>query len=298
MRAFNENQESGSDKRSKHVVILPYFAQDEILRYQKTAQWLERNCDLQDRCEFLLAASPKASPSERLYESFSRIAPTRHFKCPSQVFGYPQGPTAMFWDCMDYISENYAGNGFSLWFESDMAFTKADWLDRIESDWYANEQTPILMGCYVPEVYKFRWLRPKKKVLDPHINGGACYSLDFAKKMPESARDGVFDMVVFDHANKLGRARATEQIAFSTLNRVRRDVMSDRSCVLHGFMQEKDAFVDRCVAPVSPKELRQRYLHPIHDQMELISRQISVCLFRNGRKAVLESMLLAKRKAQ
>ena len=37
----------------------------------------------------------------------------------------------MFWDCMEYVEKHYASNdGFSLWLESDMCPTQADWIDR------------------------------------------------------------------------------------------------------------------------------------------------------------------------
>jgi hypothetical protein len=152
---------------------------------------------------------------------------------------------------MDFIANNFSGSGFSMWFESDMAVTKPDWLNRLATEWHAGGE-PIMMGCFVPETYKVRWLRQKKKVLDPHINGGACYSLDFGRKMPIEAREGVFDMVVYQHALKLGTVKTTKQIAFSTLARVRRDVIGQQACVLHGFMQDKDRFIDQCVAQGVP----------------------------------------------
>ncbi len=283
---------------SQAVIILPYFCEEEVLRYQQTAQWLEKNCSLPLACEFILAASPKTTPSDSLYRSFARVGSVRHFQCPSQIFGYPQGPTAMFWDCMDFVQTHYSGPGFSLWLESDMAFTKPDWLERLNREWFSEPSPPLLMGCYVPEVYKFRWLRQKKKILDPHINGGACYSLDFASRMPNESREGVFDMAVYHYAQQAGHVKATNQISFSTVSRIRRDLLDDRTCVLHGFMQDKDRFISQCVAPISATERRQRYLHPLHDQMELLRRRVSVCFFRRGRQAMLESVLLAKQRLQ
>ncbi len=279
--------------RSTYVCILPYFCEEEVDRYLKTAQWMRDNCRLPLACEFLLAASPKTPTSDRLFAAFSTLGRTRHFRCPSQIFGYPQGPTAMFWDCMDYIANNFSGRGFSLWFESDMAVTKADWLSRLATEWHEGGD-PIMMGCFVPETFKFRWLRQKKKVLDPHINGGACYSLDFGRKLPVEAREGVFDMIVYRHALELGTVKTTRQIAFSTLARVRRDVIGQQACVLHGFMQDKDRFIDRCVAPITAQERSGWIWHPLQEQLEITKRRLSVCFYRRGRQAVLESMLLAK----
>ncbi|MEZ6093153.1 MAG: hypothetical protein R3C03_02785 [Pirellulaceae bacterium] len=288
------SQADGSFQKAKHVVIFPYFCDEEVDRYCRIVDWLKANNVDLSGIEFLLAASPRTPPSTKLAKSVAQVAEFQQFQCPSQVFGYPQGPTAMFWDCMDYIAENYSGDGFSLWFESDMVFTKRDWVSRLERDWYGNANPLLLMGCFIPEVYKFRWLRQKKKILDPHINGGACYALDFARHMPPEARDGVFDMVVYEFAKAQNAAIATEQISFSTMSRVRRDVCDDRTCILHGFMQEKDAFVDAAMAPVSDRERKNQFLHPVQDQMEIMRRRLSVCFFRKGRKSVLESTLLAQ----
>ena len=106
----------------------------------------------------------------------------------------------MYWDAMEFIAEKFAmSDGFSLWLESDMAPIKPDWLDRLSAEWYASEP-PLMMGCYVPEVFKHRFLRRPKLILAPHVNGGACYATDFAKRMPPEAREGVFDVAVYQHA--------------------------------------------------------------------------------------------------
>lgn len=98
----------------------------------------------------------------------------------------------MYWDAMQFIAENFAeSDGFGLWLESDMAPVKPDWLDRLSAEWYT-DPPPLMMGCYVPDVYKHRLFRKPKLLLNAHINGGACYATDFAIRMPQEARDGVF----------------------------------------------------------------------------------------------------------
>ena len=208
-------------KKKKHIVILPYFCQEEVERYLKIAERIKSFPNPGVDCVFLLASSPRTETSEELVSTYSQISETIPFACPTQIFGYPEGPGAMFWDCMEYISKNFEGNdGFSLWLESDMAPVKSDWLDRLSDEWYSGSEsgapTPIMMGCYVPEVYKYRYFKKPKLLLAPHINGGACYAMDFADQMPADAREGVFDMAVFQFAEKLGRARFTQQISFST----------------------------------------------------------------------------------
>lgn len=283
--------------KKKHIVILPYFCQEEVDRYIKIAQRLKAFPVSCVDCDFLLASSPRTQTNDALVAAYSELGTTIAFACPTQIFGYPEGPGAMFWDCMEYISNHYQGNdGFSLWLESDMAPIKPDWIDRLSEEWYSGLETPVMMGCYVPEVYKHRVFKKRKLILHPHINGGACYSMDFAQRMPEEARQGVFDMAVYQFAHHLGRARFTQQISFSTLNRVRRDIADPNKVLLHGFMQEKDAFIDECLKPLTDRELKRKGWNPVLDQIETAKRKLRVQFVRRGHRAMLENMFLAKQK--
>ena len=202
----------------------------------------------------------------------------------------------MFWDAMDHINEHFGEhNGFSLWLESDMSFTQPDWLPRLAHEWATdNDVPPLMMGCYVPEVYKRRFFRKPKLLLTDHINGGACYSLDFAKRMPTAAREGCFDMSVYQYGKEIGGVKRTEQISFSTLTRVRRDLLDQKKCILHGFMQDKDPFIEACVKPITDWERKSSSFIPVRDQMEVIGRRIKVRFVRRGHQAMLENMLLAQ----
>ncbi len=281
-----------------HVIVLPYFCQNEVERYLKIAHRLRQfprpNCNI----HFLLANSPRIEPDSRLYRSYSQIAPCTSFACPTQVFGYPAGPTAMYWDAMEFVAEKFNGSdGFCLWLESDMAPVKADWIDRLSVEWFTGKR-PLMMGCHVPDIYKRRIFRRPKLILRAHVNGGACYAIDFARRLPPDAREGVFDMAVYRHAHQQGGVRKSELIAFSTLSRVRRDVQSPDKVLLHGFMQDKDAFVDACLQPVSPRESRAAVWHPLQERIELVKRRIRVQFIRRGHRAMLENMLLTKQKAE
>lgn len=281
----------------QHIVILPYFCEEEVERYLKIADRLQSFPRPAVDCHFLLASSPRTETSRRLVDAYSALGKTIAFQCPTQIFGYPEGPGAMFWDCMAFIEENYRNNdGFSLWLESDMAPIKPDWLDRLSDEWYADTQTPVMMGCYVPEVYKKRIFKQPKLILHPHINGGACYAMDFATQMPAEARQGVFDMAVYQYAEKLGRAKFTKQISFSTNQRVRRDLLDETKVLLHGFMQEKDQFIDHCVTPVSDLEKKNAAWNPLWDRLDTAKRKLRVQFVRRGHRAMLENMFLAKQK--
>ena len=286
--------------QEKYVIILPYFCQEEVDRYLLIAKWLETNCACPLPCHFLLAASPRTEHSKELFETYSKLGECSAFQCPTQIFGYPEGPTAMFWDAMDHIAANFGNyKGFSLWLESDMAFTQPDWLPRLAREWSSNNQErPIMMGCYVPEVYKYRVFRKPKLILNDHINGGACYALDFASRMPRDAREGVFDMAVYNYGKQVGAVKSTQLISFSTTNRVRRDLLDKNKCILHGFMQDKDTFIEECVRPISSTEQKSAVWIPLQDQMELLKRRVKVCFVRRGHKAMLENMLLAKHRME
>ena len=282
-----------------HVVILPYFCEEEVDRYLRIADRLREFPRPGVGVDFLLAASPRASQSERLADGFRDLGNVVHFACPTQIFGYPEGPTAMFWDCMDYVAANYShSDGFSLWLESDMAPVKPDWLDRLSDEWYGEDETPVMMGCFVPEVFKQRFFRKPKLLLGSHINGGACYSTDFALKIPAAARDGVFDVAVYQYALEIGRAKETTQIAFSTHERIRRDLIHPGKVLVHGFMQEKDRFIEQCVSPLTSVEQKTAFFHPIQDTIETARRKVRVWFVRRGHRAMLENLFLAQRKHQ
>ena len=154
------------------------------------------------------------------------------------------------------------------------------------------------MGCYVPKVYKPRLLRKPKLILDAHVNGGACYAKDFAKRMPSKARNGVFDMAVYRYAQAQNGIKPTKQIAFSTVERVRRDLVHPSKVVLHGFMQDKDSFIERCLVPVSANERRSAFIHPLLDHWDLMRRKVRVWVVRRGHQAMFENMLLAKERME
>lgn len=287
-----------------HVVILPYYSLDEVERYLKIAESIQSFGAQQNDYEFLLASSPRTEPNERLREAYEAIAPTTSIQCPTQIFGYPAGPTAMFWDCMDYIADHKGDDdGFSLWLESDMAPVKKDWIDRLSDEWYGLQQdpaptdTPIMMGCYVPPVYKHRPFRKKKKILDCHINGGACYAKQFGRLLPEEARDGVFDMAVYPYADRIGRIQFSDQITFSNCERVRRDAVNPTHVILHGFMQDKDRFIDQCIEPITDAERESTLAWiPMTERWDSLRRQVRVMFVRKGQRAMWENMMLAKRR--
>lgn len=282
----------------QHVIVLPYFSNEEVGRYVRIAERMKEFPLPTSKVHFLLANSQKIEPSQQLQDAYRELGPCTAFTCPTAIFGYPEGPTAMYWDCMSFVSENFPSlSGFCLWLESDMAPVKPDWIDRLSDEWYTGDR-PLMMGCHVPDIYKKRIFRRPKLILNAHINGGACYATDFAKRLPPAARKGVFDMAVYQHASEQGRIRKTKQIAFSTLSRARRDVQHPDKALLHGFMQEKDAFIDACLKPITDQERTASVWHPWQERMEQVARSVRVQFVRRGHRAMLENVLLTKQRAE
>ena len=241
-----------------HTIILPYFCDAEIERYELILEHIYRLGQQQVDYEFLLAASPKISPSERLMAAASRVAPSRHFACPSQVFGYPEGPSAMFWDCMCHLAEGRGRTGFALWMESDMCPIKPDWLDQLDRDWEACGDI-FVMGCVVPQVNRhqrtpvvgrFSNKFQHKRWVTQHVNGGACYRCDLVRHMPSDFRDGLFDVRLGEILGEMGGYADTPCISFSTLERLSDDLDDPQKVLLHGYLQNKDVFLQGCTKSV------------------------------------------------
>ncbi|WP_372717825.1 hypothetical protein [Novipirellula sp.] len=256
-----------------HTIILPYFSEAEIDRYERILDHMLSMEAPKCEFEFLLSASPRTEPSDRLMQSASRIAAARHLHCPTQVFGYPFGATAMFWDSMrEVASDRHGTEGFALWMESDMCPVSHDWLDRLDEQWRCSGDV-LVMGCEVPDVYhncqsKFRFYRPfrarpikKKKWISRHINGGACYRRDLVHQVSHEYQDGIFDVRLGDLLREHGGYSSTPAIAFSTLDRLDKDLRDPDKVLLHGYLQEKDSFLTACitgeaVSPPAPPERR------------------------------------------
>jgi hypothetical protein len=236
-----------------HTIILPYFCEAEIDRYERILEHIGRLGSAQCQFEFLLAASPRIAPSERLMKAAARVAASRHFSCPSPVFGYPQGPSAMFWDCMSHLAEQRRHSGFALWMESDMCPIKAGWLDQLDHDWHCCGDV-YAMGCVVPQVNRHQRRFPlagrgyrHEPWVPQHINGGACYCLDLVRHMPADFREGLFDVRLGEILNELGGYADTPAIRFSTLERVQQDLADPHKVLLHGYLQDKDSFLSACM---------------------------------------------------
>jgi len=168
--------------RSKNIIIIPYYSNEEVTRFSRLARIVSDLGGLEGRFEFLLSARYDFSESQELHALYSRIAPTRSFRCSREGrgIGKPdagakiEGPSSMFWDTMGFIEKNYPKDGgFALWMESDMVPVKKDWLKAISAEWVPH---CLMMGFFVDRSAKLLKCAS-------HINGGACYAKDFISKV-------------------------------------------------------------------------------------------------------------------
>jgi len=274
-----------------HIVIIPYYSQQEIDRYLKIAVRLKAYSTQNCAYQFLLASSPRIQPSQQLHDAYAAIAPVTTLRCPTRLIGYPIGPTAMFWDCMDHIASTFEPDGgFSLWFESDMIPVKKDWLDRLSAQWCSGDEPPRIMGCFVSAILS----ASRRIVVDEHINGGACYAKDFAHLPLDARSSSCFDCGLYECVHRLGGVLPTRQIAFSTMARLEQDIGDPEVTVLHGYTDDKDAFINRCLAMEaadSPGGLRHdRYWRAARNTY----RRLRLRLPMKSKRLVLESILLER----
>jgi len=243
----------------KNIIVIPYFNEDEVKRFLKTAYFLrdyaKNKCDY----EFLLLNDKIIKPNKKLFEVFSSIAQTQCLEAKKVNNSYPEGPGEFFWEAMDYISENHEKDGgFVLWFESDMLPKVADWVDRLEAEW---EKYPeiVIMGLYVPNKYNVL----SGGFIPEHINGAGCYSKDFSRFFPVEERGAPFDVANFQSLKKSGKKyHKTRLFKFSHMYSICEDIENDEVVFFHGYRQNRDEFIEKAIMmirdPASRDKEKQR----------------------------------------
>jgi hypothetical protein len=237
----------------KHVITLPYYSEDEVRRYLWIADLLARfKTETTTALEFLICPARSIGLNQTLFQAFSGVSDVKVYQCTTDIVGYPQRATAMFWEIMEYIADAYPQDGgFVLWLESDMVPIREDWAQKLTSEWI---DTPnlILMG---PRIREFR--TRKGDVVPEHFNGGSCYSKDLVKYVPPEARRAYFDLELFSYVKRTSRFKPTSLFVLATYNEVPDLIFGAKAVILHGYLQPKDKFVKRCAYLVKePKSLR------------------------------------------
>ena len=131
-----------------------------------------------------------------------------------------------------------------------------------------------------------------------HLNGGACYANDFVRHLPLEAREGVFDVRLWDFLKDSDQVIRTRQIAFSTVADARRDSLHPERVLLHGFLQDKDAFLDACM-DVNLSETGSRLDAPAWwDRCDEAYQRFLLRFIIRGRRAMLKATLLEQRRRE
>jgi hypothetical protein len=237
----------------KHIIAIPYYSEDEVRRYLRIADLLKKFKSETTALEFLLCPAPSIVSNRRLFDDFSEVSPVKVYQCTTEIVGYPQRPTAMFWEIMEYIAGAFPQDGgFVLWLESDMVPIRENWAHKLISEW-TDSPNLILMGPLMPE-FRTR----KGNVIPEHINGGSCYSKDLVKHVPLEARRAYFDLELFSYVKATTRFKPSDSFVLATYHDVPELIFASKAVILHGYLQPKDKFVKRCVDLVKQPQSVER----------------------------------------
>jgi hypothetical protein len=228
----------------KHIVVVPYYCADEVRRYLWIADLLKAFSETRSiiHTEFLLSPAASVGLDHSLFEAFSKLSAVNVYKCKTTAIGYPERPSAMFWEIMEFISRAYpADGGFVLWLESDMVPVRENWVDKLTAEWTSRPDL-LLMG---PLISQFR--TRKGDTVPEHINGGSCYSKDLARHLPATCRESYFDLALFPYVKATNRFRPSESFVLATCRAIPELILNSEAIILHGYLQPKDEFVRTCV---------------------------------------------------
>ncbi len=205
----------------KHIIVIPYYCKKEIKTFIEIARIWKRLTKTNLDYEFLLSAQYDIKPSKALEKEFSKIALTRSIQCQTRGGGIRvpakgfdiEGPTAMFWDTIEYVNNNYPRDGgFMLWLEWDMVPLTSSWLDKLDEEWRTGNY--VIMGRLIDRgwvaKYKPDWLSEMVE----HINGAACYSKDFYNRVSKNKTNlkRSWDVEIFNQIKDKHAYKATNLI--------------------------------------------------------------------------------------
>lgn len=227
----------------KHIIVLPYYCRKEVSIYLEIACIWKHLAQTKVEYEFLLVARYDMKPSNVLEKEFSKIGQVRSIQCLSKGRGIKEpekganieGPTAMFWETMQYINNNYAKDkGFILWFESDMVPLTCDWLDKLEEEWNSGDY--VIMGRLIDKEWVARFMPEWLPYMVEHINGGACYCKDFYEKIPKNNFNMLnsWDKEIFEYIKSHYRYKATDLIELRPYLKTMTCPPEKESVLLHG----------------------------------------------------------------
>lgn len=211
-----------STRAMEHIVILPYYSRTELERFARLAGIWRRLDPGRVRYRFLLSSrfDAPAAPQSLLNE-LAGLAPLELHSCTTPETQFPNSASAMFFDTMEHVRRSARRDGgFALWIEADMVPLRPKWLEDFEAEWRTGHYT--LMGRYM------RW-----HDVPEHINGGACYTKDFARVVPRNIAGG-WDVTCYPFVQRFGMARRTELIDFRYLSPTLASAPRSGAAIIHG----------------------------------------------------------------
>ena len=99
-------------------------------------------------------------------------------------------------------------------------------------------------------------------------------------------------MAIYPHLKSSGRFATTQTLAFSTIKRCRRDMANPQTAILHGFLQDKNSFVDKCVQELEPHEKEYHQPSKYVASIVNVSTRLNLRFFKRGKRAMLQALLL------
>jgi hypothetical protein len=181
-------------KPHKNIIVLPYWCQAELDRYEQIAKnWsrLTQNVSDIEVC-FLLLARWDAPDGTYLLKTFGYHGETKLHRCRKPKFESRGRPTRhrvvkhMFVQAFSCVETLYTDfKGFVFWMEHDVMFTDVNWLNLLNTNWFSfrdKNDRIVLMGHYVNKDNMPHILDTNSNLKIPeHINGVACYSPSILK---------------------------------------------------------------------------------------------------------------------
>ena len=285
------------EKKMKHIIVIPYYSRREIKVFLETAKTWKKLTKTNLNYEFLLSVRYDTKPDKTLEKEFSKIAHTRSIQCqtrgkgiraPAKGFNI-EGPTAMFWDTMEYVNNNYPKDGgFVLWFEYDMVPLIPSWLDKLDEKWRTGNY--VMMGKLIDRNWVRKYFPKCLPGMVEHINGGACYKKDFCEKVFKKKCNLKlsWDIEIFSQIKSKYSYKATNLIEFRFCHPTIIHSPHKETVLLHGIKDLSALLYARKSNKIDVNtSLTQSHIYELpkvffNIMIRFIKRQIKTCLKRLG----------------
>ena len=176
----------------EHIIILPYFSNQEVKRFEKLSEiWDKINTKTDCKFVFLLVGrwDTHQLDTRKITSNLKNFGNIKKIVLSNPNVNLPKSSRhdlakIMFVKTMTYINQ-YLSNakGFALWLEADCIPTAKDWIFCLEKEWSKKTNT-LLMGHYISYENELDY---ERKSFPSHINGVACYAKNIIDIIPPKA---------------------------------------------------------------------------------------------------------------